>query len=412
MRKIAKSIWALSFIVLLTGCTNFAWKKPVVTPLPLPFPPKTQDFTVYEITMPSDIFEQEQFYQECLQLLEKSKKEKKRYIIVVNSQLYLNIKRFLNGNLTTSELVFEKPASLLTNEEQEYIEKLYPQFFTEKTITEENYIKAQCYFFLTVLDETPLYDSTLYYTEYDKQQFVSRLESRRKEQVLKSGDSGITLIESKSLGVESSGTSTILRDDSVTSPLSQILLPKLDENDPFFSTISGDSLLSSGASMVVNQKEEVNASGGSAVSKNENSSGSSLNSYEQKIVTYFTTDFDSNSQKNKVQIKQINIPGVQQFGVEDDDVVLMYEGSGASLVVTDSIKAQKPLIPIPLTILENTNYHGYVYANKQFTFFVGGKEPYYQYKGYNLDINIVQTTPAEILSLPSSSNILKELQIQ
>jgi len=108
------------------------------------------------------------------------------------------------------------------------------------------------------------------------------------------------------------------------------------------------------------------------------------------------------------------VKGVKSFEVENDDVINIYTGSGSSVILNESITSKQPLIPIPLSIVTSSRYHGYLYGNKQFMFFVGGGQAYYTYGdlGYILDIKIEEATPNTILGMPESRDILTELHIQ
>lgn len=147
--------------------------------------PGKYTLNLFEVNYPGDLYGRIEFFKSFSNFLDYTKRNNKKYSILLTPEMYRDFLEIESGNLLESEAVLKEPASSLTYSQIEQVKNLSKEIRVKEYMdTDQEQLNRQIFILYKVLDKRGFIESNVY-TELDKENLIAELIEYRKELVEK-----------------------------------------------------------------------------------------------------------------------------------------------------------------------------------------------------------------------------------
>ncbi len=143
------------------------------------------EYTLYlfEMDYPNDLYKKMDFLRDFSEFLDYTKKNNKKYSILLTKEMFKDFIEIESGNMLKSEGVIKEPASSLTYEQTELLKNLSREIKVKEYMdTDQEKLNRQIYVLYKILEKKGFIESNVY-TELDKENLIEELNESRKRLV-------------------------------------------------------------------------------------------------------------------------------------------------------------------------------------------------------------------------------------
>lgn len=143
------------------------------------------EYTLYlfELSYPNDLYTKVEFLKTFSEFLDYTKKNNRKYSILLSKEMYNDFLEVESGNTLKSEAILKEPASSLTYEQTELLKNLSKEIKVREYMdTDQEKLNRQIYVLYKILEKKGFVESNVY-TELDKENLIEELNEGRKRLV-------------------------------------------------------------------------------------------------------------------------------------------------------------------------------------------------------------------------------------
>jgi len=180
-----KIIFILLAIFILPACTReIVLRKNQSLTAPFnekTFPKGSYELFLYKLSYPKTLKEKQIFLNEFNTLLKKYYLGEKKLNLLINSDFYSDLKSLKSDALLEEERIYDKQASLLSEEETKILIKNSNNRIEKFQGTTQEYLNLQVEYLLRFLGKEETFDEEKVYSERQKSELVDKIREIRKE---------------------------------------------------------------------------------------------------------------------------------------------------------------------------------------------------------------------------------------
>ena len=180
-----KIILIMLTIVLLSACNReIVLRKNQILAAPFnekSFPKGSYEVVLYKLNYPKTLKEKQVFLNEFNTLLKKYYLGEKKINLIINSDFNSDLKSLKKDSLLEDERIYDKQASLLSEEETKILIKNADNRIEKFQGTTQEYLNLQVGYLLGFLGQKQVFDENKIYSERQKSELVDEIRETRKE---------------------------------------------------------------------------------------------------------------------------------------------------------------------------------------------------------------------------------------
>ena len=178
-----KYLFFVFILLFLFGCQNrMMLRKKVV--LKAPFEKIEEgdyEITIYKIKYPKDLEKKQEFYREMNSVFKRFYLEEKKAVIMLNMEYFEDFEYLKKNNILKEELIFDKIASTLTEEEINQLRRIVGVEVEKYKNTTQEYLNLQVAYLMRYMGIEEKFDADYIYTEREKNKYLDIIKNERKE---------------------------------------------------------------------------------------------------------------------------------------------------------------------------------------------------------------------------------------
>jgi hypothetical protein len=179
-----KKILLFVFIfIFLFGCQKrMVLRKKVVVKAPFEdIEEGNYEITVYKIKYPNELEKKQEFYREMNSVFKRFYLEEKKAVIMLDMEYFEDFEYLRKNNILKEEVIFDKVASTLTEEEIIKLKEVSQVEVDEYKGTTQEYLNLQVAYLMKYLGIQDEFDANYIYTEREKNKYLDIIKNERKD---------------------------------------------------------------------------------------------------------------------------------------------------------------------------------------------------------------------------------------